>query len=158
MFWFIPPVLWLAYAAFGPVRLTGKSNMHNAYVVWLTLAPMGDNHQPSVIVQEIGEWRLHKLIGIAAYFPVALIDPLVGPFLGALAMLLADGFSRKVKRIDWAGHGAEVMAAEKAGIAGYREAEAERVARDYKATPADALLWFDQMRWLSRIIYALGQW
>lgn len=150
---------WAMYGALGPVIITGPRNRHNALAVWLREATPGQ-HQPGIAVQEKGEWRLHKIIGLALGIPASWaahqIDPLAGFAAAMLATLAADNLTRTIAPIDWAGHGAEVLVAEAAGLEHYRNQEAARVARDYEASVADALEWFDQMAWLSRIIRALG--
>jgi len=150
---------WALYGAIGPWRFASGRNRHNALAVWLRPETPGQ-HQPGINVQEKGEWRLHKLIGLAIGAPATWIashfDPVAALVCAVLVTLAADNLTRTIPQIDWAGHGAEVLVAEDAGLASYRTQEAARVARDYQATIADALEWFDQMHWLSRIIRALG--
>lgn len=151
--------IWAIYGAFGPFRLSGDRNHHNAAFVWLRDETPGQ-HQPGIDVQEKGEWRLHKIIGIALGLLAAIItsqsDPVIAFVAPVLVTLIGDSLSRLVKQIDWAGHGAEVLVAEDAGVAGYRQQEAARVARDYRTSTEQALEWFDQVLWLSKIIRTLG--
>ncbi len=70
-------LVWAAYGALGPVVLKGRHAHHNAFAVWMhSRDPIG-NHLPSVRVQEVGEWRLSKLVGVIAAIPGLLLvaDP-----------------------------------------------------------------------------------
>ena len=163
---FIPVYVWLAWGlVFSIITFKGERNQHNTYFIWLRKTANGENHQPSVAIQEKGEYRLGKLIGAAcgagaAYFTQNIYIAGAACVLGNLVIYenFFGGVSSIGKHFDVAGHGAEIMAAERAGISGYREAEARRVARDYKITTIEALEWLDDMRWLARITYWLGRW
>lgn len=155
---FLIVAAWAIYGLLGPIRILSDRNRHNALFVWLREDTPGQ-HQPSIRVQEVGEWRLHKIIGSTAGLILATLLPEHPASLFAVAtgMIAADNLTRLIPHIDYAGHGAEILNAEAAGLMGYRTEEARRVARDYDAAVADALEWFDQMHWLSRIIYWLAR-
>lgn len=159
MLWAIP-LAWLAYGILGPVKLRSDRNVHNVLFVWLREQGENGNHQPSVKVQEVGEWRLAKMIGVTVGLVAAfaLPDSPVALFAVCALTLVPDALCRKVNAIDYAGHGAEIMHAEAAGIFGYREAEIARMQQDRDKRGQGVAANLDRMRWLSRVIYLLGRW
>lgn len=155
-------LVWAAYGALGPVVLKGRSAKHNAFAVWMHSADTIGNHLPSVLVQEVGEWRLSKIVGVACAIPGLLLvsDPAMQALAAVLPMLIADAVSRLIPASDYAGHGAEIIAAERAGLIGYRAAEIERMRlfdnRQHMTTAqVDAAL--RRWNWLARIVWRLGR-
>jgi len=154
-------VVWAAYGVVGPVVFNGTRACHNALAVWMPAAGSNGNYLSAVRVQEVGEWRLSKLVAVLCAIPGLLMvsDPLSQCFAVLLPMLLADAFSRKIPGFDYAGHGAEIMAAEREGVVGYRAAEIERM-KLYDGRPdMTAAEIDDELRrwhWLARIVFAMG--
>lgn len=152
---------WATYGVIGPVVLDGTRACHTALAVWMPASGRHGNYLPAVKVQEVGEWRLSKLVAVLCGVPGLLLvsDPLSQFFAVLLPMLLADAFSRKIPGFDYAGHGAEIMAAEREGMVGYRAAEIERM-KLYNGRPdMTAPEINDELRrwhWLARIVFAMG--
>ena len=154
-------LVWAAYGVLGPVVVQGPSARHNAIFVSMPKTGTNGNHLPAVRVQEVGEWRLCKIVGILAAMPglVLSTDPVTQPIVTLLPMLLVDAASRSISGFDYAGHGAEIIAAERAGLMDYRAAEIERMRlfdNRQHMTPAqvDALL--RRWHWLARVVHWMG--
>lgn len=148
--------LWALLFAFPPV-VSGRHATHNALRITRpdTATSVTGSSTRYAHVQEKGEFRLHKLFAIAAGLPFVFvtIEPLaIGLMFQPIAMMAADQFTRLFKGIDYAGHGAEIIAAERDGAIGYREAEIARNARDGLS---DATL--RRWHWLARIVFVLGR-
>lgn len=155
-------LVWAAYGVFGPVTLKGGHAHHNALAVWMPQEAHSGNHLPSVKVQEVGEWKLVKITGLLCGLPGLLLiqDPIAQAFLTAIPMFAGDALLRNVPALDLAGHGAEIIAAEREGIIGYRAAEIDRMRRfdnrqNMTAEQVSAAL--DRWHWLARIVYWLGR-
>lgn len=156
----LPIVLWALWMLAAPT-VRGERAFHSLWLISKPEGPLNADGSATAFahVQEKGEFRLHKLIGIAAGVPFALI---VAPLfvvlpLQLLAMILADGLSRKIEAIDYAGHGAEIMAAEAARVIGYREAEIARMSDDRDKQGDDIAAELDRWRWLACVVFWLGR-
>lgn len=159
MNWFlIAPALWLLAFAFPPVR-KGKRATHNAAGITKPEGPINPDGSITEFahIQEKGEFRLHKLLGFAAGLPFIFLtfDPVL-LFAQPIAMAVVDSFSRRFRAFDYAGHGAEIMAAERDGLAGYREAEIARMSDDDTQAGDDIPAQLARWHWLSRIVHFLG--
>lgn len=108
-------------------------------------------------VQEKGEFRLAKLGAIAAGLPFLWLDSPVSPFLAPLAIILGDQLVRSSGAVDYAGHAAEIMAAEDDGAFGYREAEIARMSDDGDKRGHNIAAMLLRWEWLGRVVYALGR-
>lgn len=161
---------WVVLGIFGPPIKKASRNVHNAWSV-------KSNGDPFPLVQEVGEWKLCKIIGIA----VGVLAHIIALQFGGLAhmaaailMVFADSFSRTVFALDAGGHGAEIIAATEAGVDGYRDGEIKRLLAEEnwqkalgfskpakgKAAPGsrekvEAAL--AKWHWLAKIIYRLGR-
>jgi hypothetical protein len=141
---------WALYGVIGPIILRGDEAWHTALAVWMPKELNDGNWIPAVKVQEVGEWRFHKLLGVISALPGFLFsNPLLELPAVVLPLLVVDALSRKIAAIDMAGHGAEIIAAEREGLVGYREAEIIRSGY----TKAQ----IDRMAWLAKFIYLLGR-
>lgn len=159
MTWLIP-LAWLAFGVFGPIKRPGKSARHNALFLWMPKEARNGNYLPAVLVQEIGEWRLSKLIAVAVGVAGAVLsaDLVISPLVTAIAMVAADSFSRLFT--DYAGHGAEIIEAERQGLIGYRAAEIDRMIRldgRQHMIPEQVDGALRRWHWLARIVWRLGQ-
>lgn len=153
---------WAAYGVLGPIVLQGKSARHTALAVWMHRADPIGNHLPSVRVQEVGEWRLCKIIGVISALPglIFVAHPAHQFALTVVPMLLCDALTRKIPALDYAGHGAEIISAERAGLAGYREAEIERMRRfdrRQSMTTAEIEAALTRWHWLARVVAVVGR-
>lgn len=152
-------LIWAAYGVLGPVVLKGTSARHNAFAVWMHSSDSTGNYLPAVKVQEVGEWKLAKALAVLAALPGLLLttDPISQLILTVIPMLLVDGLCRPL--LDYAGHGAEIIAAERAGLVGYREAEIERMrlfdGRTLSSEQIDSNL--RRWHWLAKIVFLLGK-
>lgn len=160
MIWFlIAPALWLLAFAFPPT-FEGPRAVHNAARIIRPKGPLNRDGSVTAFahIQEKGEFRLHKLLGLAAGLPFlfAPFDPVL-LFAQPIAMAAVDSFSRRLRAFDYAGHGAEIMAAERAGVIGYREAEIARMSDDDTQAGDDIPAELARWNWLARIVYALGR-
>lgn len=151
--------LWALLFAFPPT-VRGRHAMHN--VLWI-VKPLGPiNPDGSVTayahVQERGEYRLHKLLGMAAGVPF-LFAPSDPYWLAAMlfAMLVVDGGTRRLDFIDYAGHGAELLAAEADGLTGYRAAEIARMKPNKDKQGDNVALLLLRWEWLAHIVWRLGR-
>jgi hypothetical protein len=156
------PALWLLLFVFPPT-VAGNHAEHNAMRIVKPAGPInpGGSNTAFAHIQEKGEFRLHKLLAIAAGLPFVFVAPeplALGLFAQALVMAAVDSFSRKIEAIDFAGHGAEIIAAERAGDWTYRAAEIARMQgdRDKRGQNVAALLL--RWEWLARIVWWLGRW
>lgn len=161
MNWFlIAPALWLVAFAF-PLVGKGKRATHNAAGITKPEGPINPDGSVTEFahIQELGEYRVHKLLGFAAGLPFIFLafDPVL-LFAQPIAMAVVDSFSRKFRAFDYAGHGAEVMAAERAGVVGYRAAEIARMSDDDTQAGDDIPRELARWNWLARIVFALGRW
>ena len=152
MMWLLP-ALWALLFAFPPV-IRGERAGHSLAFILKPDGPINPDGSGTEYahVHEKGEFRLCKLAGIAAGIPFLWVGgPLVLLFQ-AIAMVLADQLARRSNVVDYAGHGAEIMAAEADGAIGYREAE---IARNARAGLSDVTL--RRWHWLARIVHFLGR-
>jgi hypothetical protein len=163
MNWFllIAPAVWLTLTVFPPT-FTGPRATHNAARIIRPVGPINSDGSTTVHVhvQEKGEYRLHKLLGLIASVPYVLFpfDPLqIALTLEVVTMLGVDQFTRRLNAIDYAGHGAEIIAAERAGDTGYREAEIARMSDDHDKRGQDIPAELRRLDWLARIVYTLGR-
>lgn len=160
--------LWLLYGLLGPKVKQASWAHHNAAFLWFPMPYKGTSHAPSVWTQEDGEWRFSKILGCVAGYSLILALPAgVGMMFGSIiATFAVDSFSRKFVWYDLGGHGAEIIAAEKAGLGNYKEEEVARMATDLnfkkkwpgseenrKKEISKAL---SRMKWLSHIMYVLS--
>lgn len=157
----IAPAVWLLLFVFPPT-VAGHHASHNAARIVKPKGPInpGGSNTAFVHVQEKGEYRLHKLFAIAAglAFMLAPYHTTFGLILAqAITMAAVDSFSRKIEAIDFAGHGAEIIAAERAGDWGYRAAEIERMRADRDKQGQNVAALLLRWEWLARIVYFLGR-
>lgn len=161
-------LLWLALFAYPPRRaVDGYWSRHNALMIFMPRQkgrwPNG-NVREYVRVQEFGEFRLLKLIGLIPLGLMWLIGPqgdgpmetaVLQTVLGLVSIIPVEVGLRGA--IDPAGHGAEIIAAEKAGDTEYRAGEIERMALgEYKGRDVEAVL--ARWHWLARVVHLLGRW
>lgn len=160
--------LWLIYGLLGPKVKRDSRARHNAAFLWFPIPYRGNSHGPSVWVQEDGEWRLSKMLACLAGYLLIYLLPTAPQtiFIVAISMAVVDSFSRKFVMYDVAGHGAEIIAAERSGITGYREAEVSRMAgepnfkkkwpgnEDIRKENIDRAI--SKMKWLSHIMVFLS--
>ena len=156
-----------AWAVLGIIAPTkrGRHAEHNALFITRPEGPTNPDGSTTAFahVQERGEYRLGKLIGLAvggAALAVALAskaDPVGAVIVTFLPMIVCDAFSRKVNYVDYAGHGAEIIAAERAGVVGYRQAEIARMSDDPDKRGQDIAKGLDRARWLARVVHGLGK-
>ncbi|MFN3991272.1 MAG: hypothetical protein ACK4IS_13570, partial [Erythrobacter sp.] len=94
----------------------------------------------------------------AAGLPGLLLasDPVMAAIATGLPMLLADGLARTIKAIDYAGHGAEIMAGEAAGMAEYRANEVEQMRWAMGRSADEIEAGLQRWHWLARVVRALG--
>ena len=155
---------WAVLCIIAPTR-KGRHAQHNALFISRPVGPINLDGSITAFahVQERGEYRLGKLTGLAvggAALAVALAseaDPVGAAIVTFLPMIVCDAFSRKVNFIDYAGHGAEIIAAEREGVAGYREAEIARMSDDPDKRGQDIAAGLDRARWLARVVHRLGK-
>ncbi|QDH35863.1 hypothetical protein [Porphyrobacter sp. YT40] len=152
--------LWSLALLIAPT-VRGERARHGIFVILRPAGPINPDGSTTAFahVQERGEYRLHKLFGIAAGLPFLLAMP--HPLLvlaQIIAMILADNLTRPISGIDYAGHGAEIMAAEAAGDLTYRAAEIARMADDGDKRGHDIPNQLARWRWLARIVFTLGRW
>ena len=149
----ILPAIWLALLLFPPV-ISGPRSYH--WLLWIRLnrAP-GWRH---VLVHERGEFRLAKLAGLATgvVFVALPASPILW-VLQPLAMAFADQGVRASGAVDYAGHEAEILSAERAGETGYRAAEIARMSDDRDKQGDDIAAELARWRWLARIVGVLGK-
>jgi hypothetical protein len=155
---------WALLGIIAPTR-PGRHARHNAVFITRPAGPLNPDGSVTGFahVQERGEYRLGKLIGLAAGGVCVAVawtsgaDPIALVIVTFLPMILCDAFSRKVNFIDYAGHGAEIIAAEYAGAIGYRAEEIERMRDDPDKRGQDIAEGLDRARWLARVVFALGR-
>lgn len=161
--------LWLGYTFIGPVTISGPGGRRNPLYITLPrqVSPSG-NDPRAVRIQEVGEWRLAKLIGCAfgiivgvcltAIFKDLTVSVLLVCYV--FGTILGDAISYPFRTIDLAGHGAEILKAEELHLHGYRENEIRRMQTwEYRELSVDQLrLRLTELEWLSRIILRLGEW
>ena len=154
-------IFWAVYGFIGPITRKGKSARHNAMYLWKPSKGRNGNHLPAVLIQELGEWRLSKLIAIIIAIPAAILSTglVIGPFIAIILMMAADSFSRLFT--DYAGHGAEIIEAERLKIEGYRAAEINRMinldSRQHM-TPEEVDEKLRTWHWLAKIVWRLGSY
>lgn len=155
---FIPLAIFALLFLFPPVT-RGTRATHNALRITMPRTMPGRKY---VLTQERGEYRLHKLFALLAGLPFLAITsetPLliaVGQFL---AMFAVDQLTRLIEAIDWAGHGAEIMAAEKDGQTGYRAkeiADLENPALNMDKRGDDVPAMLAKWNWLAILVRLLG--
>ena len=159
----IAPALWFALWLF-PITLRGKWAISNAFRIIKPRGPI--NRDGSITayahVQERGEYRLYKLLSFVAAVPFAFWDSdpwFVMPALQLITMMAADQAVRVLLPfIDYAGHGAEIMAAEADFDTTYRLAEIERMRDDRDKRGQDVEAELARWHWLARIVFVLGRW
>lgn len=155
----IAPALWLLFLLAAPVS-KGRSASHTAIGITVPSAAVlpDGNVTAFVLIQERGEWRLHKLLAIAAALAFLLLPfGLMTVFFQVIVMIAVDQFTRNIEAIDFAGHGAKIMAAEAAGKMEYREAEIARMMKDRNKRGDDIPAQLARWNWLARIVFWLGR-
>lgn len=170
LLWLLPSI-WLVWGIIAPTR-QGKRARHTIWCIYRPVGPVNPDGSTTEFshVHEKGEWRLSKLLakltGLA--FPIVFAPPLslvvVDPPLlllvllaQACVMIIVDNKTRGMDIIDYAGHGAEIIAAEMAKEIGYREAEIVRMSDDDDKQALQVREKLDQTRWLARIVFWLGR-
>lgn len=169
MIYLVPLALFLLLFAFPPT-IKGRFATHNAARITRPVGPLNPDGSTTAFahIQERGEYRLHKLLAIAAGVPFVFVPPsvwqgfavpswMVAGIVQLIAMLAVDQFTRTFEAIDFAGHGAEILAAEAAGDATYREAEIARTAKDLDKRGDDVPAQLARWHWLARIVFTLGR-
>jgi len=159
-------ILWTVYGIFGPrVKKSSRAN-HNAMGINFPIPYKGTSYGPGVWKQEEGEWRFSKVLGVIVgyiYWFLTMSYPIV--VIAPIIAIAVDSFSRKFIVYDIAGHGAEILYAEKMGFSNYMEEEAERMSKDrnFKAkwsndsTRKEIIIeQLKKYRWLSRIVLSLS--
>lgn len=154
----ILPALWALLCAFPPV-LRGYSAGHSLLFVLKPDGPINPDGSGTewAHVQEKGEFRLCKLAAIALALPCLWLPAPVVWFAVPLTLLLGDQLARSSGAVDYAGHGAEIMAAEADGAFGYREAEIGRMGRNADKRGDDIPAMLARWRWLARVVFVLGR-
>jgi hypothetical protein len=159
LFLLIAPAVWLALFLFPPV-FAGKSAKHNPIGIWKPEGPLNRDGSTTVYahVQEKGEYRLAKIGGILAglVFIWVPYDPVIY-LLQPIAMAVADQAVRFFSGTDYAGHGAEIIAAERDGMMGYRAYEIARMSDDRDKQGQDIEAGLRRWNWLARIVERLGR-
>ncbi len=162
MNWFllIAPAVWFGLFLFPPV-FAGKAAKHSPIGIWKPEGPLNRDGSVTVYahVQEKGEFRLAKLgaILVGLVFLWVPHDPVVY-LLQPIAMAVADQAVRFFPGTDYAGHGAEIIAAERDGAIGYRAAEIARMSDDRDKRGQDIDAGLRRWNWLSALVFTLGQW
>lgn len=146
-----------------PPTVKGRHATHNAARIIKPLGPLNPDGSTTewANIQERGEYRLHKLFGIAAGVPFLFVQidpPMIALLLQIIAMLGADQFTRAINAIDYAGHAAEIIAAESDGAIGYRESEIVRMSDDHDKRGQNVAAMLLRWEWLGRVVYILGRW
>lgn len=156
----IAPALWLALFAFPPT-VAGRHAVHNAARIVRPKGPLNPDGSVTAFahIQEKGEFRLHKLLAIAAGLAFVLAPFAPAPlFAQVVVMAAVDSGTRRFRAFDYAGHGAEIMAAERAGVIGYRAAEIARMSDDETQAGDDVPAELARWHWLARVVFVLGRW
>ena len=152
--------VWVVAFLFPPT-VKGRWAEHNALRIIHPNGPLNLDGSATVHVhvQEKGEFRLHKLFALAAGVPFLFIpyEPVM-LMLQPIAMLAADQFTRKFDAIDYAGHGAEILSAEAAGLIGYRAQEIARMNTDHDKRGQNVAAMLLRWEWLARFVRLLGRW
>jgi hypothetical protein len=92
----------------------------------------------------------------AAFFALPFEPVLL--MLYPIAIAAANQAVRFFPGTNYAGHGAEIIAAEAAGQAGYREAEIARMRTNRDKRGDDVAAQLARWNWLARIVFAWGRW
>lgn len=172
--------IWAFFGVIGPIRKEGVRNRHNAIFLEFTRqSKQYPNLKPFwPWVQELGEWRLCKLIGVAlglvtwALFAATTSDPVLVILVPALVTVTADSLTRKFYFLDAAGHGAEILTATAAGLPDYKMEEILRMTHDInwsakfgnakndtnkRMEVADKIeAYLNRFAWLAKIVRKLG--
>jgi hypothetical protein len=158
LFLLIAPAVWLAMFARPPV-FASTTAKHSPIGIWKPEGPLNRDGSVTVYahVQEKGEYRLAKIGGILAGLAFIWVpfDPVVY-LLQPIAMAVADQAVRFFPGTDYAGHGAEIIAAERDGAVGYRAAEIERMSDDRDKQGQDIEAGLRRWHWLAVIVHFLG--
>lgn len=164
---FLWVALWLAHAAWCPVKIGTANRSNPLYVTRARQEVIWDGSITRfVFIQERGEFRLYKSLaavigaGVLAVATAAGVEPAVLIVAAPVGLALIELAVRGLSAIDVAGHGAEIMAAQAAlpakEAAAYAEREAATVADQYDIMTDEARVWLNETRWLARIVYRLG--
>jgi hypothetical protein len=152
--------IWFALFLFPPV-IKGRWAQHNMLRITRPEGPINRDGSTTAFahVQEKGEFRLCKLFAIAAGVPFvfAAPEPIV-LLLQPIAMIAVDQIVRAIGAVDYAGHGAEILAAERAGDMTYRAAEIARLQTDQDKRGDNVAAMLLRWEWLARIVHLLGRW
>lgn len=158
----IVPALWAGMFLF-PLVLSGPRAISNAFRIVRPVGPLnpGGSTTRHAHVQELGEYRVYKLLAVAITTPFYFLttDPFyLAVALHLFAFLIVDQLVRKIEGTDYAGHGAEIMSAEAEGDETYRSAEIARLLKDHDKKGEDVVAGLARWNWLARITYVLGRW
>lgn len=150
--------LFVALFIFPPVY-RGRAAKSSPIGVWKPQGPVNPDGSVTQYahVQEVGEYRLSKLAAIAAGVPFLFIEGPVVLLLMPIAMCVADQAMRFAPWTDWAGHNAEIMAAEADGAFDYRNGEILRMSDDRDKQNVNIAAMLLRWEWLGRIVYVLGR-
>lgn len=156
-----------AFTLLGPIQRRTETNWarHNALFVTLPFTHITEASGQSPAgrrAQELGENRFQGLVGcVVASVLVWWFDATaIAGFTGVLIALSVKAMLYRLPVIDVAGHGAEIIVAEREGRDGYRDAEIARMLRDPKRSGQSAEYVAAQLkrwRWLSLIMIGLAR-
>ena len=120
---------WALYGFFGPIVKVSDKNEHNGFSVKLRAKNTNGNWGPAVRVQEIGEWKVCKIIGVVAGLLVLALGAILqAPMLMFASMFVAaaaDAFTRNLAFLDASGHLAEILYVEEHVVPGLAPGEAK---------------------------------
>lgn len=157
-------LLWLILGLLAP-SIGGDHAEHNALYITKPKGPLNPDGSVTAFahLQEKGEYRLCKLIGICFALICGFIIYSAGSSLTSqvipplLGMAITDSFSRKIGFIDFAGHAAEILEAERWGVPCYRKEEIERMSDDPDKKGKNIPKGLGKARHLARVVWALGK-
>lgn len=168
LFW---ALFWLGYGIAAPTVKGTMARNNPVRIVRPDKPILWDGSVTAFVhVQERGEFRLCKIAGIVAVLAfwavcTALgLHPVAFAIVSPIAMVTGDQMMRVLPFTDYAGHGAELLAA-KAEYANapdqfevYRKREVEALRGDPAKRGDDIERELARWHWLARIAYALGRW
>ena len=150
-----------------PLSVKGRSARHTVFHV--TLPPDEETERQGQSpagrrTQELGEWRMLWLLAIATIgVPLAWAVQGHGPISTAAVVfvtIVGNGVWRiATNGLDIAGHGAEILVAEKEGREGYRAEEISRMLRDpdrSRMTAEQIQAKLRRWQWVSKILIRLA--
>jgi len=108
----------IAYGVFGPVICKGsRGYRHNALFIFRG-DPGGGNYGPAGMKQEKGEWRVSHFIGLLVATPVAMqiTMPIISTVMLVSGTFIVSSMMRLIELFDYAGHGAEIIEAERLNV------------------------------------------